>query len=110
LEVLPGLLPALPDASRFDVGTTRHVIGAPRVLVGATRFVISASRPVVNAPRLVAVTPRCTQVHLKFVLALQGVLNLITITPMSVLYLSSGIPVTLNAGRNALLGSVTLLK
>jgi len=43
-------------------------------------------------------------------LALSGDLKLITITPMVLLYQSSEIPVTLKAGRNALLQSDTLLK
>ena len=36
-----------------------------------------------------------------------NVLKLITITPMVLLYQPSEIPVTLKAGRNALLGSVS---
>jgi len=53
---------------------------------------------------------RRSQVLPKFTPALPDVLELITITPMVLLYQSSEIPVTLNAGRNALLGSDTLLK
>ena len=88
-DVLPDVSLALPDAPRV-------VVGAPRLVVGA--------------PRLVAPAPRCSQVHLQFSLALRGVLKLITNTPMVLLYRLSEIPVTLNACRNPLLGSDTLLK
>ena len=50
------------------------------------------------------------QVHPKFSPALRCVPKRITITPMVLLYQSSEIPGTLKAGRNALLGSDTLLK
>ena len=93
---------AFPDCSTV-------IQGAPR-LVGASRLVISTPSLVVGAPRLVFGAPRCSQVHPTFSPALQGVLKLITITPMVLLYQSSEIPVTLKAGRNALLGSETLLK
>jgi len=46
----------------------------------------------------------------KFSPALRGVPNRLTITPMELLYQSSEIPGSLKAGRNALLGSDTLLK
>jgi len=63
-----------------------------------------------GAPRVVASDPRCSQVHPKFSPALRGVPNLVTITAMVLLYHSLEISVTPNAGRNALLGSDTLLK
>jgi len=69
-----------------------------------------ALRLVVGAPRLVSSSPWYSQVLPKFSPALRGVLKFITITPMALLYLSSEIPVTLKAGRYALLGSDTLLK
>jgi len=51
-----------------------------------------------------------SQVLPQFPPALRGVLKLITITPMVLLSQLSETPVTLKAGRNALLGSDTLLK
>ena len=102
-EVLPGLSPAHPDAPRL-------VVGAPSVVIGAPRLVVGVPRLVVGAPRLVAGARRCSQVHPKFFPAHRGVLKLITITPMVLLYQSSEIPLTPRAGRNALLGSNTLLK
>jgi len=53
---------------------------------------------------------RHSQVHPTFSLALWPVPKLITITPMLLLYHSSEIPLTMKAGRNALLRSDTLLK
>jgi len=53
---------------------------------------------------------RHSQVHPKFSPALRWVPKLITITPKVLLYEVSEIPVTPKAGRNALLGSDTLLK
>ena len=91
-----GLFQVLPGTSGLVVGTPRHVVGTPRLVIGA--------------PRLVARVPRCYQVCPKFSPALWGVFKLITITPMVLLYQSSEIPVTLNAGWNAILGSDTLLK
>jgi len=81
-QVLPGLLSALPGALRLVVGASSHVAGAPR----------------------------CSHVHSKFSPAIRGVPKPITITPMVLLYHSSEIPVTLKAGRNALLESDTLLQ
>ena len=63
-----------------------------------------------GALRLVVGAPGRSQVHPKFTPVLRGVPKLITITPMVLLYQSSESPVTLKAGRNALLGSDTLLK
>jgi len=57
-----------------------------------------------------ALVRRHSQVHTKFSPALGRVPKLIAITPMVLLYQSSEIPVTPKAGRNALLGSDTLLK
>jgi hypothetical protein len=74
------------------------------------KSLINTPRLVVGAPRFVAGAPRCSQVHPKFSPALRGVPKLITITPMVLLYQSSEISVTLKAGRNALLGSDTLLQ
>jgi len=84
--------------------------GAPKLVLSAPRVIISAPRLVVSASRLVAGAARCSQLHPKFSPALQGVPKLITITPMVLLYKSSEIPVNPKAGRNALLGSDTLLK
>jgi len=81
-EVLPDLSPAQPDLTLAPPGAPRHVIG----------------------------TPRCSQEHPKFSTALWSVPKHITITQMVLLLQSSEIPVTLKAGRNALLGSDTLLK
>jgi len=47
---------------------------------------------------------RCSQVLPGLLLALRGVPKPLTNTPMVLLYQSSEIPVTLKAGRNALLG------
>jgi hypothetical protein len=69
-----------------------------------------APRHVVGAPRLVTRTPRCPHVHAKFSTALRGVPTPITITPMLLLYQSSEIPATVEAGQNALLEFDTLLK
>jgi len=80
----------------------------PKV-VGTPRLAVSIPKLVAGAPRLVAGTTKCFQVHPMFSLVLRGVLNLIINTPMVLLYQSSEIPVTLKAGRNALLGSDTLL-
>ena len=91
-------------------GAPRLVAGAPRLVVGPPRLVAGAPRLVAGGPRLVAGAPRCSQVHPKFSPALRGVSKLSTITPMVLLYQSSEISVTLKAGRNALLGSDTLLK
>jgi len=109
-EVLPGLSPALPGAARLVVGAPRLVIGAPRLVVGAPGLVAGSPRLVVGAPRLVAGAPRCSQVHPTFSPAHRGVPKHITITPMVVLYQSPEIPLTPKPGRNALLGSDTLLK
>ena len=79
-------------------------------LVSTPRLAVSVPKLVAGAPRLVAGTTKCSQVHPMFSLVLRGVLNLIIITPMLLLYQSSEIPVTLKAGRNALLGSDTLLE
>jgi hypothetical protein len=95
---------------RLVVGAPRLVIGAPRLVVGAPKLVVGTPRLVVGAPRLVTGAPRCSQVHLKFSPALRDVLKLITITPMALLYQSSEIPVTLKAGRNAILLYDTHLK
>jgi len=92
-----------PDSCTVIRGAPRLVAGAPRLVVGAPRFVVGAPRFVVGAPRR-------SRVHAKFSLALRGVPKLITITHMVLLYQSSEIPDTLKAGRNALLGSDTLLK
>ena len=73
-------------------------------------MVVGASRLVIGTPKLVVGAPRCCQVHPKFSPALRGVLQLITLTLQVLVYQSSEIPVTLNVGRNALLGSETLLK
>jgi hypothetical protein len=54
--------------------------------------------------------PRCLQVRRKVTPALRGVPKIITTTPLLLLYQSSGISVTPKAGRDALLGSDTLLK
>jgi len=90
--------------------------GAPRLVAGAPRLVVSAPRLVAGPPILDAGAPRCSQAccrrsqaHPKFSLALRGVPKPITITPMVLLQQSSEIPVTLKAGRNALLVSDTLL-
>ena len=101
-EVLPGMSPGLPGAPML--------FGASRLVIGTPRLEVSAPWHVVGAPRLVVGAPWCSQVHPKFSPVLRGVLKLITITPMVLLYQSSEIPVTLKAGRNALLGSETLLK
>jgi len=115
--VLPGLSSALPgapmlvvSARRLVIGAPRLVVGAPRLVIGAPRIVVSALRLVVGAPRLVVGAPRCSQVQPMFFLALLGVLKRIPITTMVLLYQSSEMTVTLKAGRNALLGSETLLK
>jgi len=84
--------------------------GAPRLVVGAARLVVGTPRLVFGAPWLVVGAPSCSQVHPTFSPALWEVPKLITTTPMVLLYQSSEIPVTLKAGRNALLGSNTLLK
>ena len=83
---------------------------APGLVAGSPRLVVGAPRLVAGVPRLIAGTPRCFLVHPKFPLVLRGVPKLITITPMVLLYQSSEILVTPKAGRNALLGSDTLLK
>jgi len=80
--------------------------GAPRLVVGAPRLVSSSPW----CSQVLPGAPRCSQVLPKSSPALRGVLKFITITPMALLYLSSEIPVALKAGRNALLGSDTLLK
>jgi len=87
-QVLPGLLLALPGDPTLVVGTLRLLAGAPRLVAGARR---------------------CSQVHSRFSPALRGVLKLITITLMSLRFVSSEIPVTPKAGWNALVGSNTLL-
>jgi hypothetical protein len=98
-------------------GPPRLVVSAPRLVIGAPRLVVSAPRHVVGAPRLVVGTPRyvasapcCSQVHPKFSPAHQGVLNLLTITPLVLLFQSPEIPLTPKAGRNTLLESDTPLK
>ena len=63
-----------------------------------------------DAARFVLGDPRRSQVHPKFSPVLRGVPKLLTITPMALLYQSSGITVTLKASQNNLLGSDTLLK
>jgi len=92
-SALPVLSPALPDLSPALPGISPALPGAPRLLDGT--------------PRLVAGAPRCSQVHPKFSPVLRGVPKPLTITPMVLLYQSSGIAVTLKASRNALLGSET---
>jgi len=88
-QVLPDLSPVLVDLSLALPGLLHALAGAPRLVVGA---------------------PRCSQVHQMFSPVLRGVPKPLTITPMVLLYLLSQIPVTLKAGRNAPLGSDTLLK
>ena len=63
-----------------------------------------------GAPRLMAGVPRCSFVHPKIPPVLWGVPKDITITPMVLQLQSSEIPITLEASRNALLVSDTLLK
>jgi hypothetical protein len=99
----------LPVAPRFVVRTPRHVIGTPRLVIGAPSLVIGAPSLVIGTPRIVVGTPmllaatsKCAHVHPKLFPALRGVLKLITITSMVLQYQSSEIPVTLNAGWNAL--------
>ena len=99
-----------PKKTSFFPDCSTVIQGAPRLVVGAPRLVAGAPRLVAGAPRLVASAPRYSQVHPMFSPAPQGVPKLITLTPMVLLYQSSEIPVTLKAGRNALLGSDTLLK
>ena len=97
-------------APRLAAWAQRLVIGAPILVVGAPRLLAGAPNLVAGAPRLVSSAPRCSQVHPKFSQALRGVAKLSTITPIVLLYQSSEISVTLKAGRNAHLGSDTLLK
>jgi len=94
--VLPDWSPRLADMLPGLRGLSQALPGAPRLVVGA--------------PRLVAGAPRCSQVHQEFYPVLRCVPKYFTITPMVLLDQSSVIPVTLKAGRNALLGSETLLK
>ena len=94
--MLPDLSLALLDMSPVLLGSSPALPGAPSLVVGA--------------PRLVAAARRWSQVRPKFSPVLRGDPKPITITPMVLLYQSSEIPVTLKAGRNALLGSETLLK
>jgi len=100
----------LPGAPRLVVSAPRLFVGAPRLVVSAPRNVIGAPRLVAGAPRLVASASWRSQVHPKFSPVLQGVLKLITITPMVLLYQILKIPVTPKASRKAVLGSDTLLK
>ena len=109
----PGLV---VSATRVVVGAPGFVVRAPGLVVGTPRLVISPHRLVVGTPRLVSGPPRLvlgahrwSQVCLKLSPALRCVPKLITITPMVLLYKSSEFPVTLQASRNALLGSDTLL-
>jgi len=73
-----------------------------RVLPALSSTLRGAPRLSSADARRVVITPRCSQVHRKFLLALQGVPKLITITPIVLLYQSSGIPGTPKAGCNAL--------
>jgi len=67
-------------------------------------------RRCLDCPRRSQACGQYSQVHPKFGPALWGVPKPITVTPMVLLYQSSEIPVTLTAGRNALIGSDTLPK
>jgi len=100
----------LPDCSTVIRDAPRPGAGAPRNVFDTPRHIVCAPRHVVGAPRIVAGANRCCQVHQNFTPALWGVPKLITICPMVLLYQSSEIRVTPKAGRNALLGSDTLLK
>jgi hypothetical protein len=71
---------------------------------------VNYPRDVIRASRLIAGAPKCSQQLLKFSSSLQDVPILITMTSMVLLYHSSAIPVTPMVNKNALLGSVTLLK
>jgi hypothetical protein len=106
--VLSGLRLVLPGAPRLVIGAPTLVVGTPKLGIGAPRLVVCAPRLVSGASKLVASAPRYSQLHPKFSPALWGVLKLIIITPMVLLYQSSEIPVALQAGGNALLGSDTL--
>jgi hypothetical protein len=98
-------------------GSSRLVAGAPRLVTGAAKPVPGAAVPVAGAPRCPEDCPQRSQtcrlwfqVHPKFSLTLRDAPKPITVTPMVLLYQPSEIPITLKAGRNALLGSDTLLK
>ena len=106
----PNNIMSFSDCSTVIRGAPRLVAGAPRLVAGAPRLDAGAPRCSQECPRHSQACCRCSQVHLKFAPALGGVPKPITVTPMVLLYQSSEIPVTLKAGRNALLGSDTLLK
>jgi len=95
-EVLPGLSLPLPGALR--------VVGAiPRCSRACCRLTQTSHRRSQTCCRR-------SQVHIKFSLALNGVLKRITMTPMILLHQSSEISVTPKAARNVLLWCNTLLK
>jgi len=95
-EVLPDMSPVLLDLSQALLDLLLALAGAHTI--------------VIEPPWLVVGTPRCSQVHPMFSPVLRGVPKPLTITHMVLLYQSPEIPATLKAGRNALLGSETLLK
>jgi hypothetical protein len=103
----PGLVSGAP---RLVVGASRLLVGAPRLVVGVPRRLVSAPRLVVGAPIVVAGASNRSQMQPKCSLTLRGVPKLITLTALAIQYQSSEISVTPKAGRNALLGSDTLLK
>jgi len=87
------------------------------MLPGLSAALPGLSSALPDAPSLVIWTPVCvagapvhSQVHPKLFPALWGVPKLMAITTMVLLYQSSKILVTPKAGRNALLGSYSLLK
>jgi hypothetical protein len=108
--VVPGWLLVLPGVPRHAIGTPKLVVSASNLGVGTTNLGVGAPNLGVIAPRLVASAHSCSQEHPKFSPALWGDLKLITVTLMVHLCQSSEIPVTPKPGRNALLGSDTLLK
>jgi hypothetical protein len=85
-----------PDCCTVILGAPRHVTGTPTLVAGAPRFVAGALRFVAGAPRFVAGTLRCVAGAPRHSKVLPG--------------FSSELPVTLKAGKNALLWSDTLLK
>jgi len=101
---------AFPKKMLFFPDCSTVIRGAPRPVTGAPSLVAGAPRCSQDCPRRSQACHRCSQVHPKFSLALRHVPKPITVTPMVLLYQSSEIPVTLKAGRNALLQSGTLLK
>jgi len=108
--VFPKKMLFFPDCSTVIRGAPRLVAGAPRAVVSAFRLVAGTLRCSQDCPWRSQACRHCFQVHPMFSPALRGVPKPITITPMVLLYQSSEIPGTLKAGRNALLGSDTLLK